>query len=74
MSANQTQDIMKVATTLINGEYKTPGKLLLWAMAWPMDGYYFFWRHFPRRFAVYFAFCYSFSRRRLPKKCRQHEK
>jgi hypothetical protein len=33
MSANQTQDIMKVATTLINGEYKTPGKLLLWAMA-----------------------------------------
>ncbi|MBP6951531.1 MAG: hypothetical protein KBD36_05665 [Alphaproteobacteria bacterium] len=33
MSTSQTQDIMKAATTLINGEYKTPGKLLLWAMA-----------------------------------------
>jgi hypothetical protein len=33
MSTGQTQDIMKAAKTLMNGEYKTPGKLLLWAMA-----------------------------------------
>lgn len=33
MTQNQTQDMMKQAINIMNGDYKTPGKLLLWAMA-----------------------------------------
>lgn len=33
MTQNQTQDMMKQAINNMNGDYKTPGKLLLWAMA-----------------------------------------
>jgi hypothetical protein len=33
MIQNQTQDMIKQAINIANGDYKTPGKLLLWAMA-----------------------------------------
>lgn len=33
MTQNQTQNMMNQALNLMNGDYKTPGKLLIWAMA-----------------------------------------
>jgi len=33
MTQNQTQNMMNQVMNLMNGDYKTPGKLLIWAMA-----------------------------------------
>lgn len=33
MTQGQTEDLMKKTINIMNGEYKTPGKLLLWGMA-----------------------------------------
>jgi hypothetical protein len=33
MTQNQTQSMMNQTMNLMNGDYKTPGKLLIWAMA-----------------------------------------